>query len=131
MKKYYLFILLNLLAVAAFSQIKGIVTDAVTHEALAGAAISDGTKIITQTNTRGEFGVSQSSLTTLKVVMVGYTPRTVIAVNGASVNVELEPSTTDLQTVIVSANREGQDRRDAPIAISKINSILIKDFNAK
>ena len=130
MKKYYIFIFLNLLASAAFSQIKGTVTDAVTHEALTGAVISDGTKSLTQTNTRGEFSVAQSSLTTIKVSMVGYTPRTIIAVDGASVNVELEPSTTDLQTVIVSANREGQDRRDAPMAISKINSTQMKDTKA-
>jgi iron complex outermembrane recepter protein len=129
-KKYYVLLCLNLLAAAGFSQIKGIVTDAVTHEALAGAVISDGTNSLAQTNIRGEFNVAQVSLKTVKVTMIGYTPRTIIAVDGASVSVELEPSTTDLQTVIVSANREGQDRRDAPIAISKINSTLIKDTKA-
>ncbi len=130
MKKYYVLLWLNLLTTAALSQIKGIVTDAITHEALAGAVITDGANILTQTNIRGAFNLPQSALKTLKITMIGYAPRTIVAVDGASVTVELEPSTTDLQTVIVSANREGQDRRDAPIAISKVNSTLIKDTKA-
>jgi hypothetical protein len=42
----------------------------------------------------------------------------------------MEPSTVDLQPVVVTASREGQARKDAPIAISKINSTQIKDAKA-
>jgi len=129
-KKYYVLLWLSLLSAAAFSQIKGIVTDAITHEPLAGAVISEGENKLAHTNAHGEFNVAQLSLKTLKVTMIGYTSRTIVAVDGAFVSVKLEPSTTDLQTVIVSGNREGQNRRDAPIAISKINSTLIKDTKA-
>lgn len=130
MKKYYLFFLLNLLITAAFGQIKGTITDAITHEQLPGAVISDGGNTLTQANVRGEFILYQSSITTIKVTMVGYTARTVNITNGSLLTIALEPSVTDLQTVIVSANRERQNRRDAPIAISKINSTLIKDTRA-
>lgn len=134
-KKYYVLFLLSVLFnTVALGQIKGTVTDAITHEALAGAVICkvDGntTTTITQTNARGEFNIKQPSIKAIKVTMVGYTPATLAVVDGAELNVILEPSVTDLQTVIVSANREGQARQDAPIAISKINSTQIKDTKA-
>lgn len=130
MKKYYLFFLLNLLTVAAFSQVKGTVTDAITHEPLVGAMISDGTNILTQTNSRGQFDFNQSGLSSVTVSMIGYVTQTLKITDEPSFNIQLEPSNTDLQTVVVSANREGQARTDAPIAISKINSTLIKDTKA-
>jgi iron complex outermembrane receptor protein len=47
-----------------------------------------------------------------------------------SVEIALEPSTIDLQQVVVSASRERQARQDAPIAISKINATQIHDTKA-
>lgn len=135
MKKYTILFLLGMLfGTVAFGQIKGTVTDAITHEAIVGAVICkvDGntTTTLTQTNARGEFSLKQNAINTIKITMVGYTPRTVAVVDGDDINAAMEPSVTDLQTVIVSANREGQARQDAPIAISKINSTQIKDTKA-
>ncbi|GAA4088932.1 TonB-dependent receptor domain-containing protein [Mucilaginibacter panaciglaebae] len=129
MKKYFIYFLLSLFTTAALGQtITCTVTDAITHEPLAGATISDNNGIALKTNTKGQFNIASGTIN-LHVSMVGYMPNTVNAVNASSV-IELIPSTVDLQPVIVSASREGESRQDAPIAISKISSAQINDTRA-
>ncbi|MDR6944940.1 TonB-dependent receptor [Mucilaginibacter pocheonensis] len=139
MKKYLsLLILLLSIYTRLYSQttLQGTVTDAYTHEALAGASVCEagtgnGVKLST-TNARGHFTANAGGITKLKFVMVGYNARIieVAALKGQSLNIALEPSIVDLQPVVVTASREGQARQDAPIAISKINSTQIKDTKA-
>jgi iron complex outermembrane receptor protein len=128
MKKYFLYFLLSLFTTAAFGQnITGVVTDANTHEPLAGVTIStDG--IYNQTNTKGQFSIA-TGVKIITVTMVGYSTKT-ISLTTSRLSIELTPSTVDLQPVVVSASREGEARQDAPIAISKINSTQIKDTKA-
>jgi iron complex outermembrane receptor protein len=131
MKKYYIYFLLSLFSITALGQnISGTVTDGITHEPLAGVAISQPKGIaLTQTNAKGEFSLPDTEIKQIQLSIVGYTTK-IINITNTRLSIELEPSTVSLQTVIVSANREGQSRQDAPIAISKINSTLIKDTKA-
>ncbi|WP_426585344.1 TonB-dependent receptor [Mucilaginibacter sp. R-33] len=139
MKRYLiLFITFILVKTLAFGQttIQGTVTDANTHEAIAGASICNadaatGAKL-GMTNAKGHFSINAQDVNRLKFAMVGYSARIieVSAIKGQKLDVALEPSTVDLQPVVVTASREGQARQDAPIAISKINSTQIKDTKA-
>ncbi|WP_091149635.1 TonB-dependent receptor [Mucilaginibacter pineti] len=133
MKKYFiLFILFTLFNKLTYSQttIHLTVTDANTHEALAGAMIynnANGVKL-GATDAKGTFAISQG-VAQVRLTMVGYNQQ-IVNITGNRVNAALSPSTLDLQPVVVTASREGQARQDAPIAISKINSTQIKDTKA-
>ncbi|UOE47605.1 TonB-dependent receptor [Mucilaginibacter sp. SMC90] len=139
MKRYLiLFITFILIKTLAYGQttIQGTVTDANTHEAISGASICNadvatGAKL-GMTNTKGHFSINAQGITRLKFAMVGYSAHIieVSAIKAQKLDVALEPSTVDLQPVVVTASREGQARQDAPIAISKINSTQIKDTKA-
>lgn len=129
MKKYFIYFLLSLFAATAFGQtITGTVTDAITHEPLAGALVRNDSGITLKTNAKGQFSVAEGIID-VHVSMFGYTAKTVSIIT-AGIIIELTPATVDLQPVIVSASREGEARQDAPIAISKINSVQIKDTKA-
>ncbi|QTE40141.1 TonB-dependent receptor [Mucilaginibacter gossypii] len=137
--KRYLILLITFILVKtlAFGQnIQGTITDANTHEAIAGASICNadaatGAKL-GMTNAKGHFSINAQGVNRLKFAMVGYSARIieVPTIKGQKLDVALEPSTVDLQPVVVTASREGQARQDAPIAISKINSTQIKDTKA-
>ncbi|HWZ36191.1 MAG TPA: carboxypeptidase-like regulatory domain-containing protein, partial [Mucilaginibacter sp.] len=127
MKKYFIYFLLSLFASAAFGQtLTGTITDAITHEPLAGAIISNDNGIVQKTNAKGRFTIAQGRV---NISMIGYISKT-ISFSGDKAVIELTPSAVDLQPVIVSASREGESRQDAPIAISKINSTVITETKA-
>lgn len=137
--KRYLILLITFILVKTLAHgqnIQGTITDANTHEAIAGASICNadaatGSKL-GMTNAKGHFSINTQSIIRLKFAMVGYSARIVevSTIKGQKLDVALEPSTVDLQPVVVTASREGQARQDAPIAISKINSTQIKDTKA-
>jgi len=139
MKRYLIllitFILIKTLAYGQ-TTIQGTVTDAITHEAIAGASICNAdvqnSAKLGMTNAKGHFSINAQGITRIKFAMVGYSARIieVSAIKGQKLDIALEPSMVDLQPVVVTASREGQARQDAPIAISKINSTQIKDTKA-
>ncbi|WP_158827386.1 TonB-dependent receptor [Mucilaginibacter lacusdianchii] len=134
MKRYYLSFIffLSLISNAYCQQLTGIVTDAITHEPLPGVTVTSAdsaqsTKVSAVTDRRGMFVIKKS--TALKFAMIGYESKK-MQVTGNNVYVALQPSSLNLQQVVVSASREGQARQDAPIAISKISSVQINDTKA-
>jgi iron complex outermembrane receptor protein len=139
MKRFLiLLIIFTLIKTLAYSQttIQGTITDAITHEAISGASIcktdaTNGQKL-GMTNSKGHFNINVESIAQIKFAMVGYNTQIidVSTLKGQKLDLALEPSTVDLQPVVVTASREGQARQDAPIAISKINSTQIKDAKA-
>ncbi|MEO8887523.1 MAG: TonB-dependent receptor [Mucilaginibacter sp.] len=133
MKSYFILFIFLFFSIAAKSQtIQGSVTDAVTHEPLSGVSITAANTTV-YTNAKGLFNVPAAGNAVIKFSMVGYIPQTINPANlkpGDPLNISLTPSSVDLQPVIVSASREGQARQDAPMAISKINSIQIQDTKA-
>jgi iron complex outermembrane receptor protein len=129
-----LYIILCFAPAIAFGQsnLRGTVTDARTNEAVAGVMISntaDG-KLLTTTNAKGKFTIQTNDVKTIRLSMIGFADK-IYTLNGTeSVEIALEPSTIDLQQVVISASRERQARQDAPIAISKINATQIHDTKA-
>ncbi|MBD1387184.1 TonB-dependent receptor [Mucilaginibacter rigui] len=129
-----LYIILCFAPAIAFGQssLRGTVTDARTNEAVAGVMISntaDG-KLLTTTNAKGKFTIQTNNVKTIRLSMIGFADN-IYTLNGTeSVDIALEPSTIDLQQVVISASRERQARQDAPIAISKINATQIHDTKA-
>lgn len=124
---------MGIVHLALGQQISGTVTDALTHEPLAGVTITNGdsTKVTISgsaiTDRNGRFNIAAAAK--LRFSMIGYITQTV-NVNGSKVSVSLQPSSLDLQPVVVTASREKQARSDAPIAISKINAVQIQDTRA-
>lgn len=117
---------------SAYSQaISGTVIDAITHEALSGVVITTPNATLT-TDSKGYYNSAQAPLSiqfsktgynTFKVYFIDHKPND-------KLDVALTTSTVSLQQVIVSASREGQARQDAPMAVSKINSVQIQDTKA-
>jgi iron complex outermembrane receptor protein len=133
-----LYLLFSFLSAIAFGQNKltGTVTDARTHEPLAGVAVCDADdtsnlKDLGHTNIKGRFAINTDGIKTLRFSIIGYNAQLYTIVKGAtSVEIVLEPATIDLQQVVVSASRERQARQNAPIAISKINATQMHDTKA-
>lgn len=129
-----LYILLCLAPALVFGQagLKGTVTDARTHEPVAGVMISnaDSKVTLTNTNAKGSFTLQTDNIKTLRFSMIGYNDQVYTLSGNTTINIVLEPSTIDLQQVVISASRERQARQDAPIAISKINATQIHDTKA-
>ncbi|MFD1255471.1 TonB-dependent receptor [Mucilaginibacter terrae] len=136
MQKILLFLIYILFPISLCAQtnIEGTVVDAVTHEPLPGVTISSATgsqpnKDGTVTDRKGRFSIP--FFNRISVSMMGYTTRVIdVNANNSALNINLSPSSVDLQPVVISASREGQSRQSAPVAISKINSVQIQDTKA-
>src|ERR1700744_4985414 len=135
MKRYLTLSIFLLIASLSFAQaIKGTVTDATTHEALPNVMItsadssSSSHKDLARTNASGKFEINVQGISRIRFSMIGYTAKIIILDNSpGDLNIALEQSSVDLQPVIVTASREKQARKEAPIAITQINSTQIKD----
>jgi iron complex outermembrane receptor protein len=130
----YIYILLCFAPALCFGQsnVHGTVTDARTHEAVPGVLISnaDDGKTLTTTNAKGKFTLQTEGIKNLRFSMIGFNDKIYPLTGTPSIEIAMEPSTIDLQQVVISASRERQARQDAPIAISKINATQIHDTKA-
>jgi len=108
--------------------ITGNVFDNETKEPLIGATIlvrSNRNGAIT--NSTGQFSITcQCNSDTLEVSYVGY-EKNLIASPSSQISIALSPSASNLQQVIVTANREAALRTEAPVAISKLSPVIIND----
>lgn len=105
----------------------GLVFDSQTKEPLPGVTLTwaDGKSgVVTDAN--GHFLLTNSA-TTVRVSAVGYRSQEVMVKAGQPVRVALEPAVEDLQTVVVTGNREAALRTETPIAISKLSPKLINE----
>jgi outer membrane receptor protein involved in Fe transport len=116
-------------ATYAQKSVSGTVTDAQTHEALAGAIVTaQGMHSIV--NNKGAFTIDLTdTLNTITVSCTGY-QTTQFKVSDASLHLVLQPSASGLNEVVVSANREKQLRTEAPVAISVISKATIDETKA-
>ncbi|MEZ4703415.1 MAG: TonB-dependent receptor [Rhodothermales bacterium] len=110
-------------------QITGIVVDAATQEALPGVNVfATGTTLGATTDSDGRFTVrSTVNLTSLTFSYLGYKAQTIELGAETELRVALEPTTVDLQPVIVSAGRGVQARTDAPIAIDALSASKLQE----
>ncbi|WP_461050689.1 TonB-dependent receptor [Spirosoma arcticum] len=129
----FIFLMINVLLTSAYAQqrqIRGKIYDAQSKEPLPGATVMTANPAEgSAASATGSFRLS-SDAKTVVISSVGYRRVTVEVPASGIINVALEPATEDLQTVIVTANREAQLRTEAPVAISKISSALINDTKA-
>ncbi|MBW4889404.1 TonB-dependent receptor [Mucilaginibacter sp. HMF5004] len=132
MKKITIVVFTLLISTYIFAQktpiIQGKVFDAITKEPIQGATITDN-KTTTTTDAAGKFKIAANA-TTLQVTFIGYVTRS-IEVKGLSQAIALQPSSTELQRVVISANRTAEKRSEAPIAIASISKQTIEDTKAQ
>jgi len=108
--------------------ITGRVFDSETKEPLVGAIIRlHPVNTGTITNGYGQFTIQLPGETdTLEISYIGYEKQIVIQPL-SELSISLFPSVSNLQPVVVTANREATLRTEAPVAISKISAALIND----
>ncbi|MFD2570060.1 TonB-dependent receptor [Spirosoma soli] len=106
---------------------QGLVFDSQTKEPLPGVALSspDG-KSGTTTDANGRFSLTVDWIK-IVVTAVGYRRQEVVLTPGHPIRIALEPAVEDLQTVVVTGNREAALRTETPIAISKLSPKLIDE----
>src|SRR5262249_7986015 len=87
----------------AATRVEGTVTDAHTHQAISGAAVSaDGANARATTDENGRFALSaEKDFSAIVVSRIGYRKQTV-PVTGASLAIELEPEAVEMGTFDVT-----------------------------
>lgn len=132
MKNFSLLVLSLLLLNNVFAQkvIKGKVYDAITKEPVIGASIKlENANVGVTTDINGNF-MLQAEAKKLLISTIGYQSRTVDVVDGQTLSVSLEAAVENLQTVVVTGNREATLRTETPIAISKLTPKQIDEAKA-
>ncbi|MGM9507921.1 TonB-dependent receptor [Larkinella sp. GY13] len=120
------FVILAPFGLYAQSLIQGTIFDAQTKEPLAGVAISsEDRKTGTLTNADGRFSLNSSTLKLL-ISAVGFQSQEVTP-SEKPLRIALAPAVENLQTIVVTANREAQKRTEAPVAISRLSPTLIDE----
>lgn len=104
------------------------IADKTTREAIPGATIITAEGKTFVANDKGEIAISSHS-SSCKVTGIGYAEKT-IDLSKASDIILLEPQAASMQQVIVTANRQVQQRNAAPVAISSISAATIHDTKA-
>ena len=113
---------------AQSNTVNGKILDSETKEPIAGATIQllSNLKIGTASNHEGKFSLASNSKTdSITISFLGY--MTVVEANKSNLVIHLVPNTLQLQSVIVTANREAGLRTQSPVAISKLSPKLIDE----
>ncbi|QEM07905.1 TonB-dependent receptor [Mucilaginibacter rubeus] len=130
MKKILLLIFFLLICGDLFAQIiHGKVFDAVTQEPIPAATIADTSGYAVTSKSNGSFNI-KTNFKVLKITSIGYQTR-MVTVDGSSLAIALQPPTSQLNQVVVSANRTAEKRTEAPIAIATVSSKVIQDTKAQ
>ncbi|NOS57422.1 MAG: TonB-dependent receptor [Cyclobacteriaceae bacterium] len=131
---FYAIVWLCLITISSYGQniVNGKIYDAETKEPLVGATIqlaSDLT-IGTLTNAEGFFQLTNTTTNApLKISMLGYEGLEVVA-TPERLSIALKPKVQEMQSVIITANREASLRIETPISVSKLSSKLIDETKA-
>ena len=116
--------------ISAQNSVSGIVIDTETKEPIVSASIKvKNADNYVFSNNNGKFNLDNvSSTDSLVVSYFGY--ENIIVSVGNSTRIELISSINNLEQLIVTANREGQIRTDAPVAISVLSKEILDDTKA-
>ncbi|MDQ3844193.1 MAG: carboxypeptidase-like regulatory domain-containing protein, partial [Bacteroidota bacterium] len=128
---FILLLLFTVFMAQAQSTVKGKIIDAVTKEPIAGATIHcthDGCTCGCATNINGEFELKtkETCCNAFSVSFIGYQAQQ-IDLNAVPSFISLTPSTSSLNEVVISANRQAVKRSEAPVAITNINTRMLQD----
>ncbi len=114
--------------------IKGKIFDAQTKEPVVGATVQlVGTTKGTVTNAEGVFDYqtdSEMGSTEIQIASIGYESKILTVNKGEYLSISIEPSLGELQSIVVTANREATLRTESPVAISKLSPRLIDETKA-
>ncbi|QHT67697.1 TonB-dependent receptor [Rhodocytophaga rosea] len=115
----------------AQTTISGRIIDAQTKEPLAGVniLISNSSQGSTSLSNGSFVLKTDQSVPEIAVSFVGYKTKT-LSTSGQNMLISLEPSSLQLNQIVVSASREGESRTEAPVAISTISRELITQTKA-
>jgi outer membrane receptor protein involved in Fe transport len=129
MKQFYLIACAITLSIHLHGQtITGMVFDNETKEPLVGANVillshQEGTV----TNANGLFNITATAASdSLEISFIGY-DKQIVSCGKRTQSVGLAPSVSNLQQIMVTANREAALRTESPIAISKISPVTINE----
>ena len=114
---YVLFLLLTLLSTKGLAQIRGVVTDSLTHEPLMLVNVQyKGTSYGTRTNENGEYRLSvRSGQDEVTFSYLGYTTKTIRLKPGTTkLDVQLVPDNIVLSELVVKPKRERYSRKNNP-----------------
>jgi iron complex outermembrane recepter protein len=116
-------------SIHAQSVVSGKIYDSQTKEALIGANIvATGTSAGTATNIDGRFAISvPAGAREIQVSYIGYETKIIAITSSSFLEIELSPSASNLQQIVVTANREASLRTESPIAISKLSTGIIQE----
>lgn len=130
-QKLFSLIIFFFVTLNAFAQtIHGKVFDAQTKEPVIGATILTAAGGTTTDNT-GNFSVRNTEKNgSVKISSIGYTTLEVTPKENGSLRIALEPAIENLQSLIVTGNREASLRTESPIAISKLSPRMIEEAKA-
>ena len=110
--------------------IQGKVYDAQTKEPVAGATILTAAGGTT-TDNAGNFSIRKTEKNDpVKISSIGYNTVEVTPKENESLRIALEPAVENLQSLIVTGNREASLRTESPIAISKLSPRMIEEAKA-
>ena len=125
-------LLANVFAMAAFAQnitISGNVKNSSTTENAAAVSVTiKGSDVGTFTDEKGNYTITTKSLpVTLMFSSVGFAPREVVVSSATrTMMVNLEPSNSLGQEVVVSATRVAQKILESPVSIERVNAAAIR-----
>jgi len=130
MKTLVSFITILFFTASAIAQkgFSGKVYNADTKEPVAGATIVlTGTNKSIVSDVNGGFTLPTKAGTTLLISSIGFNSLEVTLSAESKMNIALQPSSKDLDELVVTASRTAQRRSDAPISITKINQRTIAE----
>lgn len=135
MKKILLIYLISCIitpvAVFAQNKVQGRITDSKTHEGLTGVSVvfpKTGQGVSSDIN--GHFSIeSAEKIDTLVFSFIGYQVLKMF-VSNALLDVRMEQTTIELNQFVISAQRENQNRKDAPMALTVLPIKIIDETKA-
>src|SRR5689334_18808624 len=111
----------------AQSSINGKIINAQTREPIEGATIQNTEGAgSTVSGINGSFSLNGNQ-GKYNISFIGYSTEKVQLNSGKEQIIALQPVTSSLQEIVVSANREAVKRSEAPIAISLISTKMLRD----
>jgi outer membrane receptor protein involved in Fe transport len=131
MKSFILVWLLSLISFSAFTQaeIRGRVLDEQTGEPLAFASIYAPDKQTgTTSDHKGNFRLlSPLKIDSLYISLIGYKSKKIEVGEEKFLLILLQAEILNMQEVVITANREMQERSEVPTAIHRVSNSLIED----
>ena len=113
---------------AQIIQLQGTVIDKLTGEPIPGASLKANNISIGRTDGSGRYSISLSTADTLYISCAGY--KTCCYQPGGDKRITLEQESQSLKEIVITAGRTSESRREAPVALSTISTLMLKETKA-